>query len=458
MNCAKLKVKPVAILTMFILFSGMFSCKKEDVHLANDPEFLTSDIAVKWADMSLNIIRHAKYKSPTYSSRSLGYIGITMYESVVYADPSHRSLQGELNQLYFLPIPENNSNYHWPIVLNSSMQSILKFLYPTTTNISIDYEKSIDSLYNELLAENIKGVKTEVVDRSENFGKSLANAIFDWAKSDGGNEEFLHPFDTTFIFPSGDSYWVPPVKGQTITKYPLHPHWGENRTFSYANGQIPIPSISAYSKDSSSEYYKMYYAIYDLSKNLTRTDKEIAAWWADDPTETFSPPGHSFNLATQVIEKINPNLVKAAETYARVGMAVADAFICCWKTKYKYFNERPSTYIRSVIDTSWTPFWPEPPFPAFPSGHSTQSSATATVLTSLYGEDFSFTDNTHEGSLRFPFFEPMPARHYNSFWESAEETGYSRLLGGIHTQQDNIVGLGEGEKIGNNINNMLWER
>jgi hypothetical protein len=166
------------------------------------------------------------------------------------------------------------------------MATILKLLYPTNTNISIDYEKSIDSLYEEFLAENTKGLKTEIVDRSVNFGKSLATAIFEWAKLDGGNEAFLQPFDTSFIFPSGDSYWVPPVKGQTVSKYPLHPHWGENRTFSYANGQMPIPSISVYSKGTSSDYYKMYYAIYAQSKNLTKTDKEIAAWWADDPTET----------------------------------------------------------------------------------------------------------------------------------------------------------------------------
>ena len=128
------------------------------------------------------------------------------------------------------------------------------------------------------------------------------------------------------------------------------------------------------------------------------------------------------------------------------------------KPSSKYSNERPSTYVRSVIDTLWTPFWPEPPFPAFPSGHSTQSAATATVLTSLYGDNFSFTDHTHEGATRFPFFEPMLPRTYLNFWESAEESGRSRLLGGIHTQQDNEIGLQEGKKIGDNINNILWGR
>jgi hypothetical protein len=107
MNYANLKTKFFATLCWLILISGLSSCKKEDLHPANDPKLLPSSVAVKWADMSLNIIRYAKYKSPTYSSRSLGYIGITMYESVVYADPSHRSLLGELNQHHFITDTEN---------------------------------------------------------------------------------------------------------------------------------------------------------------------------------------------------------------------------------------------------------------------------------------------------------------------------------------------------------------
>ena len=64
------------------------------------------------------------------------------------------------------------------------------------------------------------------------------------------------------------------------------------------------------------------------NKVLTDEEKNIAAWWADDPTETYSPPGHSYNLATLTVKKANANIVKAAQTYARVGLAVADAFIC----------------------------------------------------------------------------------------------------------------------------------
>jgi len=434
-------------------------CKKGDVAPQQQqqppPVLPNASIAQQWADMTLYTFTQGK-NSPTYSSRSLGYIGLTMYECVVHADPSYRSMQLQLTGLSSLPQPDPNTTYEWRLVLNSGVQTILKLLYPTTDNIKPETGHTIDSLYQVNLAQYSDSVSTTTVDRSIQYGKDIATAIYQWASTDGGNNAYLTPFDPQSPVPSGPSYWVPPLKGQTVSKFPLHPHWGENRTFSEANGQLPVPPIMQYSTDPNSDYYKTYHDTYELSKHLTRTDQEIAAWWADDPTETFSPPGHSFNLASIAIKKVKPNLIKAAETYARVGMAVADAFICCFKTKYTYYNERPSTYVKSVIDTSWRPFWPEPPFPAFPSGHSTQASAAAAVLTDLYGNDFAFTDDTHQGAVRFPFAEPMKPRQYTSFHQCAEETGYSRLLGGIHTAQDNETGLAEGKKIGGNINRLVW--
>jgi len=206
----------------------------------------------------------------------------------------------------------------------------------------------------------------------------------------------------------------------------------------------------------------MYKAVYDKDHILTLEEREMAAWWGDDPTETFSPPGHSYYIAMLAIKKSQVNLMKAAEAFARTGIATADAFIHCWKAKTTYFNERPSSFVRKYIDDSWIQFWPEPPFPAFPSGHSIHSAAAAVVLTDLFGEPFSFTDDAHEGHRRYDdlrFLDLVyPARNFNSFWEAANECAYSRFLGGIHTQQDNDVGQEEGRKIGNNVNALQWSK
>jgi membrane-associated phospholipid phosphatase len=199
--------------------------------------------------------------------------------------------------------------------------------------------------------------------------------------------------------------------------------------------------------------------VYEKDKILTDNEKEAALWWGDDPAETMTPPGHSYALASIALRKTNPPLLKWAETYARVGMAVADAFVCCWKWKYHHFSERPNTFIPEFIDPEFESFWPDPPFPAFPSGHAIQAAAAATVLTDLFGEPFAFIDSTHVGrppdGLRNVEFK---ARSFRSFWDFAVETANSRFYGGIHTPQDNQAGQDAGVTIGQYVNGLPWKR
>jgi hypothetical protein len=447
------------------LILGIYSCKESDpVPVFQDPPVLTdvpSDVAVQWADMTLYTLRFSAFNSPTYSSRSLGYLGLAMYESIVQGDSINRSLSGQLNGLT-LPLAEAGKEYHWVLSLNAAQHSLLKLLYPVPGNSHRYIHERIDSLHDALYTSHATGIDPEIVDRSVQFGESIALTIYDWSLTDGGDKGYTKNFDPSFSFPEGDSYWVPPFAGQTPSLYPLHPHWGKNRTFVIANGALPVPAIIPFSTDPASDYYQLYLAVYAKDSVLTHEEREIAGWWGDDPTETFSPPGHSYFTATLAVRKSNVKLVTAAQAYARVGMAVADAFIHCWKVKYTYFNERPSSYVNKYIDSLWIQFWPEPPFPAFPSGHSIQASSAATVLTDLFGEPFSFTDDSHEGYRRFDnvrFLDlTYPARSFTSFWQAANECATSRFLGGIHTKQDNEIGLQEGLKIGGHINELHWEK
>ena len=114
----------------------------------------------------------------------------------------------------------------------------------------------------------------------------------------------------------------------------------------------------------------------------------IATFWSDDPGTTATPPGHSVSIATQVLRRERASLMTAAETYARVGMAVADAFIACWKSKYVYNLLRPVTYLQTQVDPTWLPQLVTPPFPEHPSGHSVQSGAAFTVLADLFGNRY----------------------------------------------------------------------
>ena len=157
---------------------------------------------------------------------------------------------------------------------------------------------------------------------------------------------------------------------------------------------------------------------------LSPEQEAIARFWSDDPGATPTPPGHWISILTQVVRALDLPLDRAAEAYALVGIAVADAFISCWNAKYRDNVLRPVTYIRRLIDPDWTPLLITPPFPEYTSGHSVQSAAAAHVLSKLFGR-LAFTDRTHERRGLAP-------RSFGSFMEAAREAAISRLYGGIH--------------------------
>lgn len=420
-------------------------------------ELTEQDVANTWANMSLFITKRTPANSPTYASRCFGYIGVTMYESIVPGYADHRSLSGQLNGLEVLPMPDNNAAYNWILSLNAGQAQILRKLYDQTSDANKAKIDSVEQLIFDQFARNVHD--EEVIARSVKYGKAVADAIFEWSKTDGGHRGYLKNFDKSLVPPKLPGSWEPPLYAQSFSHFPLHPHWGDNRTFLKKNKELILPGIIAFEKTKGSSYYNQFLKVYEKSKSLTQAEKEAALWWGDDPGETFTPPGHSYYLASCVLKQKKPGIIKCAETYARVGIAVADAFIICWKWKYHFFSERPSSYISKNVDEKWESFWPDPPFPAFPSGHATQAGAASAVLIDLYGDETSITDSAHVGrpsdELRNVEFKP---RSFSSFSQLAEEIANSRFYGGIHTQQDNDIGLAEGRKMGENVNHLMWHK
>ena len=411
-------------------------------------------LASNWADMATYITKNTPANSPTYASRCLGYIGLTMYESVVAGYPDYESLQKQLNNMPELPKIEANKSYNWQLSFNAAEAEIIKSIYAQTSD---ENKAKIDSL-ERYFEENIDA-KEDVKQLSIAYGKAVAKAIFEWSKTDGGHRAYLHNFDKELTFEEKPGCWQPPLYAQSFSHYPLHPYWGKNRTFLTKNASIEDPYFIPYDTSKSSPYYRQFNAVYQKEQTLTQEEKEAAIWWGDDPDETFTPPGHSFHIASIAVKKTQPNLILAAQTFAGVGMAVADAFINCWKWKFQFFTERPNTYIPKIIDPQWESFWPDPPFPSFPSGHAIQAAAAATIMTNLYGENFSFTDSSHVGRKRDELRDvDFKARHFNSFWEVAEETAMSRFYGGIHTPQDNVVGLEKGRVTAENYLQLNWKK
>ena len=435
---------------IFILFVGIASCKQLPKEI---PDY---EVAAKWADMTLYITKNTPANSPTFASRCLGYMGLAQYEAVVHGASDHKSLAGQLNQLESLPIPNSDYSYNWLMVLNRSQSELLKSLYLQTAD---ENKLKIDSLENRIqkILEKNENRKTTI--KSIAYGTELAKALFDWSKTDGGHRGYLKNFDQDFNREPFPGSWKPPLFAQSFSHKPLHSFWGENRTFAPQNTSLELPEYIEYDPVEGSEYYNQFLSVYQKKTNLTLAEKEAAIWWSDDPDVTFSPGGHLYYITNSLIRRSKPNILLSAKTFALVGMSVADAFIKCWKWKYHFFSERPNTFVPKFIDKKWESFWPDPPFPSFPSGHAIQASAAVTALLNSFENNIKFIDSAHVGRERDRVRNiEFKARSYSSIWSIAQETADSRFYGGIHTPQDNEVGLEQGTIIAENIINLKWKK
>ncbi len=168
-------------------------------------------------------------------------------------------------------------------------------------------------------------------------------------------------------------------------------------------------------------------------------------------TKKISPGGHWINITRLACKKVDADFMRAAEAYACLSVTLADGFISCWDEKYRSNVIRPETYINQYIDQSWVPLIQTPPFPEYTSGHSVISTASAVMLTKLFGENFHYADSTE---VEFG----LPVRQFKSFKQAAEEAAISRLYGGIHYRPSIVNGVLEGKEIGQFITKKLRQK
>ena len=430
------------LLIVSSLFIGLVGCQSEaETAVTTIPTAeMAPDVATAWFDFQLFLIQTTPGFTPPVAARALGYSGITLYEAVVHGMPEHHSLAGQLNDLDSLPLPQPDQEYNWSVVAHGALASMTRRLFANTTN------RNMDGIYvteQRVYAQVTDGVAPDVIDRSMLYGLQLAEAIYVWSLEDGGNAGVMTNYPAGYTPPSGPGMWVstPPFYYNA-----LQPYWGNNRPFVLDSAADCDPGPPPpYSEEPDSRFYQEALEVYETVTNLTDEQGQIALFWADDPSLTMTPPGHWVSIVGQVVDQYQFQLDVAAEAYARVGIAVSDAFVSCWYTKYRYNLVRPLTYIQDVIDPTWnnprvTDPLVTPPFPEYTSGHSAQSGAAAYILTDFLG-DLAFVDDTHQARR-------YPARSYNSFNEAAEEAAMSRLYGGIHFRSAIDNGLAEGRCVG----------
>jgi PAP2 superfamily len=373
-----------------------------------------ADVVTDWNNAALDAIR-AGSTAPPIASRSLAILQISIYDAVNGIDRKHEPY------LVQSAVPASASR---EAAASAAAHEALVNLFPASVS-------TFDALHAAILAaipdgpEKVAGIV---------WGEFVSNQILA-ARSNDGSDAIVPP-------PGGSDPgdWVPTPPD--FLPYAL-PQWGFVTPFAMtSSSQFRPPGPPSLDSE---QYAADYNEVKELGAAFgsTRTEEqsEIALFWADG-AGTETPPGH-WNSIAQIIAAAQGNtLEENARLFALLNIAMADAAICAWDAKYEFHFWRPVTAINfAEPELNWMSFIVTPPFPDYVSGHSTFSSAAATVLPLFYGtEDLPFTIGSD--SL------PGVYRSFSTCLDAAEEAAVSRLYGGIHFRTANEDGLEAGISIG----------
>src|SRR4029453_17170975 len=117
-----------------------------------------------------------------------------------------------------------------------------------------------------------------------------------------------------------------------------NPHWGAVRCWLIPSGKAllaePPPAEGSEAFHNALDEVKRY------SERRTPEQGRIAAFWADGDG-SYAPAGRWNKIACDLLALQRWSELRAARALALLNMAVMDAGIACWASKYHYFVRRP---------------------------------------------------------------------------------------------------------------------
>jgi hypothetical protein len=409
----------------------------QEEEIAIQTKTYSSEVVFKWIDMQLRLIR----TNPTPlgglpPQRYYSYSAIALYESLVPGMPDYKSLSGQLTSMPAMPQTIHGKAYYWPACGNAALAAMTRYFFTDATPAN---KLSVDSLENALNNSYQLLTDTAQFRRSANFGKDVAQLVFNWSTTDGSANA-----NAAYNPPVGPGLWAPTPPAFLAA---FGPYWKNNRLM-VANSTVDSAPQAppVYSEDPASDFYKMVSEVYDISQALTPDQKAIAIYYRDNPG--FGG-GHYLSILKQILAQENPKLDFSAYAFAKTSISTIDAGIGCYMIKYQYNQMRPIKYIREVLGHgSWNSVFPTPNFPDFPSAHSVIAGAFGEVMKDLFGSDYHFTDHSYD-------YLGMSPRSFTSFDAMVQEIGDSRIYAGIHYRISCERGAQQGRKIGQNINHSV---
>ena len=433
----KYRNKNIFLVVLFSLTLLLNSCTEN-----TEPIVITTDQYHNAVDRVTQIMVHDIF-SPPVASRIYAYPNIAAYEIIAQKDADYNSLVGQVKDLS--EIPKAVADVNLPLAALIAHMDVSKSLIFSEEKM----ETYRDSLYLAWSTQNPREFEA-----AKAYGLSVSNHITSWY--DGDFYKQTRTMSKFTVDTDDPSRWQP-----TPPSYldGIEPHWNKIRPFVLDSAaQFKPTPPPPFSMEKDSDFYKELEEVYTISERITEEgdtaeEIQIAQFWDCNPyvsvtrghlmfaTKKITPGAHWMGITKIAAKKDQANFNKTVYAYTKTSMGIFDAFISCWDEKYRSNLIRPETLINQNIDENWKPILQTPPFPEYVSGHSVVSGAAATVLTAVFGDDFSFLDDTE-----LPY--GLPVRSFDSFNKAAQEAAISRMYGGIHYRAAVEIGLEQGIKVG----------
>jgi hypothetical protein len=378
--------------------------------------------------------------TPPVASRIYANCSVALYEAIRHQDSTAISVSSRLRGFGAMPVPEPGLAYDFNLAAIQSFCEVAKKVTFSAPETGV-YQDSMLRVYSA-------GLDKSLADRSVAFGDAVAAVVAERLAHDHYKE--TRTMERFEVRTDDTTRWVP-----TAPDYAdgLEPHWPKMLPMGLDSaGQVPALPFPAYAEEPSSVFFREMREVYDISKNRTDEQVDIALFWDDNPfvsqhkghvmfqDKKMTPGGHWMAITQTACRKGGSGAVASAKAYVWTSVALYDAFIACWDTKYRTVRIRPQTAIQRLIDERWISFIQTPPFPEYTSGHSTTSAAAAEMLTALFGDGFAYTDSTE-----LPY--NLPVRSFPSFRAAAREASISRVYGGIHYRSGCENGNEQGRRV-----------
>jgi PAP2 superfamily len=403
---------------------------------------------------------------PGRSARAMAIVHIAMFDAV-------NAIAGGYKGYTSLPRASSNQVSMSAAVAQAARDTLVA-LFPSQT-------ASLDALLAEDLAR-LTNVQPNAKSAGIELGRQAAAAILALRANDGS--QHAEPIMGADYVPStAPGQW----RQDPVSLIPLAmgAKWGSVKPFVLQSGQQfrlpPPPALD------SAEYT----AAFDEVKRLggdgigtptvrSEAEKTLAIFWAYDGTPSLCAPPRLYNqIAAQIAEQKNADVMQMARLLALVNVAMADAAIAAWDTKYHYSLWRPVTGVReadagtgpsgagdgnaaTLGDPSFTPLGAPasnlngpnftPPFPAYPSGHAVFGAALFQTLRLFYGGDrigFTFVSDEFNGVTRDNTGQvrALAPRSFATLSQAETENARSRIYLGIHWAFDATQGIIQGRAV-----------